>query len=392
MFYLFTGGDRSQEWAIKAAMWAQQRQMQEHMVQQQNQQQQQPPPADANNPPLPDENAPPQPPPPELEANGPFMHSERLRKLHGSNNEGDSSSPWNDHHEQEMHRHEQHFGGNERQDNWRPVENLDYREQDGPINEGEFPGHPDAHYSDNQEYASNLMQYPEGQNFWDPSHTQQWNHGHNTSFPPHGMNFPQPVPFAPMQGVPAPMVPNFYPHGVPPDARPSISIPEQVIASQIPEVAMQETNKRKGLPQWLRDALNKKEKEKQKKSERERAKQPSSDVSDEEETVSKSNVEQNQPSIRNVEKGLSKVHGKSTLFELGNKHSGYSSDDESDRETSDEDHQIQAEEKQLSAEERAYEQMQKIKYWMMEALVAVTNDEILVYQVNCCIILVDLQL
>ena len=63
-----------------------------------------------------------------------------------------------------------------------------------------------------------------------------------------------------------------------------------------------ETNKRKGLPQWLRDALNKKEKEKQKKSERERAKQPSSDVSDEEETVSKSNVEQNQPSIRNVEK------------------------------------------------------------------------------------------
>ena len=54
--------------------------------------------------------------------------------------------------------------------------------------------------------------------------------------------------------------------------------------------------------------------------------------------------------------GLSKVHGKST-FELGNKHSGYSSDDESDRETSDEDHQIQAEEKQLSAEERAYEQV-----------------------------------
>ena len=105
---------------------------------------------------------------------------------------------------------------------------------------GEFPGRSDVHYSDNQEYASNLMQYPEGQNFWEPSHTQQWNHGNHPSFPPHhGMNFPQPVPFAPMQGVPAPMVPSFYPHAVPPDARPSISIPEQVIASQIPEVGVQ---------------------------------------------------------------------------------------------------------------------------------------------------------
>ena len=58
-----------------------------------------------------------------------------------------------------------------------------------------------------------------------------------------------------------------------------------------------------------------------------------------------------------VLQGLSKVHGNSTLFELANRHSGYSSDDESDEEKSDDDHQAQAVEKELSAEERAYEQV-----------------------------------
>ena len=70
------------------------------------------------------------------------MHSERLRKLHSNSNDGDSSSPWNDHHEQEIYRNEHHFGRNDKQDKWKPVENLDYTEQDGPTNEyveGLFP-------------------------------------------------------------------------------------------------------------------------------------------------------------------------------------------------------------------------------------------------------------
>ena len=53
------------------------------------------------------------------------------------------------------------------------------------------------------------------------------------------MNFQQPAPFVPIQGVPAPMMPNFYPHGAAPDSRPNMTIPEQIIASQIPEVNVQ---------------------------------------------------------------------------------------------------------------------------------------------------------
>lgn len=46
-------------------------------------------------------------------------------------------------------------------------------------------------------------------------------------------------------------------------------------------------NKKKGLPQWLRDALNKKEKEKQKKLEKEKGKKDSDGESDEEGSLSK---------------------------------------------------------------------------------------------------------
>ena len=120
---LFPDGDRSQEWAVKAAMWAQQRQLQEQMLQQQNQQQP-PPPADTEHPPLPIETAPPQPPPPDVEGNVPFIHSERLKKLHDDSNDAESSNSWHDHQEEHISRSDNH------QKNWKPFGNLDYSERD----------------------------------------------------------------------------------------------------------------------------------------------------------------------------------------------------------------------------------------------------------------------
>ena len=61
-----------------------------------------------------------------------------------------------------------------------------------------------------------------------------------------------------------------------------------------------ESNKRKGLPQWLRDALSKKEKEKQKQFEKERAKKPVDDESDEEKAISKGSIDLKPSPIRKV--------------------------------------------------------------------------------------------
>ncbi len=89
-------GDRSQEWAVKAAMWAKHRLLQEQ-YQQQNQEQAGPPPLppepshegqEAAPPPQPGSAppqsgiAPPQPPPPDNgQQNTPFIHEERRRQL-----------------------------------------------------------------------------------------------------------------------------------------------------------------------------------------------------------------------------------------------------------------------------------------------------------------------
>ena len=54
------------------------------------------------------------------------------------------------------------------------------------------------------------------------------------------------------------------------------------------------------MPQWLRDALNKKEKEKQKKFEKENAKKASSDETDEEEAISTDRLNRKQSPIRKV--------------------------------------------------------------------------------------------
>ena len=111
-------------------MWAQQRQLQEQILQQQNQQQPQPH-TNAENPPLPNETAPPQPPPPDVEGNVPFIHSERLKKLHDDSNDAESSNSWHEHYEQQTIHHEQHFSRSDNhQKNWKPFGNLDYSEHD----------------------------------------------------------------------------------------------------------------------------------------------------------------------------------------------------------------------------------------------------------------------
>ena len=57
-------------------------------------------------------------------------------------------------------------------------------------------------------------------------------------------------------------------------------------------ISFLEMNKKKGLPQWLRDALNKKEKEKQKKLETEKAsKKDDEDSEDEIKTIPEEKVE-----------------------------------------------------------------------------------------------------
>ena len=63
---------------------------------------------------------------------------------------------------------------------------------------------------------------------------------------------------------------------------------------------MLELNKRKGLPQWLRDALNKKEKEKQKKIEKEKAKKSSGDESDEGKKIPKEKIQPKKSLVKKV--------------------------------------------------------------------------------------------
>ena len=112
MICVVDGGDRSQEWAVRAAMWAQQRLIQEQYQQQNPIQQLQPPLPSSQvhpHPPLPPEAA----PPPQPEASPPsrpasyqplqpetnqvphgFIHEERMRQLQRLDDDSGTHSPW----------------------------------------------------------------------------------------------------------------------------------------------------------------------------------------------------------------------------------------------------------------------------------------------------------
>ena len=132
-------GDRSQEWAIKAAMWAQQRQL--HSQMQQNHppdtgQTQPPPPEVTNNPPLPSENAPTQPPPPDAINNASaFVHKERLDLLEGGSQGNDPSSPWNNQHN-DQHQSgliQQQAGQGHRKGHWKPIGGSAFDDSERPF-------------------------------------------------------------------------------------------------------------------------------------------------------------------------------------------------------------------------------------------------------------------
>ncbi|XP_065057074.1 arginine/serine-rich protein PNISR-like isoform X2 [Rhopilema esculentum] len=370
-------------------MWAQQRQL--HSQMQQNHppdtgQTHPPPPEVTSHPPLPSENAPTQPPPPDAINNASaFVHKERLDLLEGGNQGNDPSRPWNNQHN-DQHQSgliQPQTGQGYRKGHWKPIGGSAFDDSDRPFDNnyeqenhipderkvpegdnGRFSGQDlerDSHFSD--QYGSDPSQYRQEVNSW--VQNQQWDNRNWPPFPPQPeMHFPHPpMPFMPVQQpIPGLVMPNFFQPPVvsqmQPKPRPDLSIPDQVIASQVPEINVQEMNKKKGLPQWLRDALNKKEKEKQKKLEKEKAStKDDEDSEDEIKTLPEEKVETTKGAV----KKNSPVHD------------GYSSDDEKENVKSDED---ENQNEAISNEEKAYEQMQKIKYWMMETLVTVTNEEI----------------
>lgn len=108
-------------------MWAQQRHMQEQILQHHGLHQPLPP-SNADNPPLPNDAAPPPPPPPVVDEHAPFIHSERLKKMH-EEDVADDCSPqsWNDH-KQAFKDQRKKFVDNGNQNLWKPFGNLDYSE------------------------------------------------------------------------------------------------------------------------------------------------------------------------------------------------------------------------------------------------------------------------
>lgn len=125
-------------------MWAQQRQMQEQMSQHQatephpphtsqqppHNSQQPPPPlqSDGDRPPLPNEAAPHQPPPPVQEGTAPFVHSERLKKIHEEENVSGAPPSWSDQQRHDGFEKKDSFGDNDHKSHWKPFGNLDYAE------------------------------------------------------------------------------------------------------------------------------------------------------------------------------------------------------------------------------------------------------------------------
>ena len=95
---------------------------------------------------------------------------------------------------------------------------------------------PDQHnqegyYGDEQQnYNENNYAHEE---YWD--HNQHWDQSEHPPFPPHhDMNFQhQAMNYGSMHPH---MMQQFYQHAMHPDSGPTMSIPEQVLAAQIPEM------------------------------------------------------------------------------------------------------------------------------------------------------------
>eukprot|EP00794_Sanderia_malayensis_P000381 gene381-1014_t len=468
-------GDRSQEWAAKAAMWAQQRHVQE--------QYQQPAPTNtsSNNPPLPSDRhpsspfpmvlphhfnaaAPPLPPPPEDDTQSKtFVHEERRIQIEG---DGDAREREDSQQAFEQEKHKLSLSDTfadssvsqsvPNQSHWKPfgrtsgtinaTAEKEMDEERGPDAGQSFSGdncmekdsepqyqhhhhsnhhhsdqdHSNQHHSDhaNQQYHKRPHyhhdQHHEDDNQYDHSHhnhnqhhhayhqqphtdhlqhhdSKQWQHWEqneqSTNFRPpfiphpqhhhkthqhqtmHQPHHPQPH----HQGMHM-MAPNFFRPPMMHEPRVGLSIPEQVIASQIPEISESDAGKRKVLPQWLREGLSQMEKDKQRKDVKQKVSKD-----DETDMQSSRSPELNiQNATSRVERGRSKSHEKLL------RRSGYSSDDEqsnalSDEEDDRDDDDLKKEEddEEKSPKEKAKEEMMKIRQWMMETLLSVTSQEIL---------------